>query len=121
VISHGDRGKVKQVLLNLLTNAIKYNKPSGGEVRCIIRKMDGSEGFCLIEVRDNGVGISKENQERMFQKFFRVSDTADMVQGTGLGLVIAKRIVEAHGGEMWLESELGIGTAFLFTLPIAQS
>jgi signal transduction histidine kinase len=120
IMSHGDRGKVKQVLLNLLTNAIKYNKPTGGEVRCSIRRLDGSEGFCLIEVRDTGLGISKENQEKMFQKFFRVSDTADAVQGTGLGLVIAKRIVEAHGGEMWMESELGVGTAFSFTLPISQ-
>ena len=120
VLSHGDRGKVKQVLLNLFTNAIKYNKPTGGEVRCSVRRLDGSEGFCLIEVRDTGLGISRENQEKMFQKFFRVSDTAHAVQGTGLGLVIAKRIVEAHGGEMWLESELGIGTSFLFTLPIVQ-
>ena len=120
ITSHGDRGKVKQVLLNLLTNAIKYNKPTGGEVRCTVRRLDGTEGFLLIEVRDTGLGISKENQEKMFQKFFRVSDTAEAVQGTGLGLVIAKRIVEAHGGEMWMESELGVGTAFSFTLPISQ-
>jgi len=120
IMSHGDRGKVKQVLLNLLTNAIKYNKPAGGEVRCSVRQLDGTEGFCLVEVRDTGLGISKENQEKMFQKFFRVSDTAEAVQGTGLGLVIAKRIVEAHGGEMWMESELGVGTAFSFTLPMSQ-
>ena len=55
----------------------------------------------------------------MFSKFFRSSETADKVQGTGLGMVIAKRIVEAHGGEMWMDSELGIGTSFFFTLPIA--
>ncbi|HLA45938.1 MAG TPA: GAF domain-containing sensor histidine kinase [Aggregatilineales bacterium] len=113
-----DRGKIKQVLLNLFTNAIKYNKPQGGELHCrsSLIEQEG-QGYCLVETRDTGLGISRENQEKMFQKFFRISDAKD-VQGTGLGLVIAKRIVEAHGGEMWLESEHGIGTTFYFTLPV---
>lgn len=115
-----DRGKIKQVLLNLFTNAIKYNKPEGGEVHCKTTYMDHTQQYCLLEVRDTGLGISKENQEKMFQKFFRVTDHADKVQGTGLGLVIAKRIVEAHGGEMWMESEIGVGTAFFFTLPVEE-
>jgi len=119
-ILHADRGKVKQVLLNLLTNAIKYNKPSGGAVYCNARFLDKNQDYCLVEVRDTGLGISKENMEKMFQKFFRVSDTADSVKGTGLGLVIAKRIVEAHGGEMWIESELGAGTSFFCSFPIAH-
>ena len=120
ITGNADRGTIKQVLLNLLTNAIKYNKEQGGEVFCRIRYADASHEFCLIEVRDTGVGISKENQAKMFQKFFRISDTAHQ-QGTGLGLVIAKRIVEAHGGEMWLESELGAGTGFYFTIPVADT
>jgi len=120
IVFNADRGKVKQVLLNLLTNAIKYNKPQGGEVFCRAQYVDDDKKFAQIEVRDTGLGISKENQEKMFQKFFRVSDTAEKVQGTGLGLVIAKRIVQAHGGEMWLESEHGEGTAFFFTLPVAN-
>ncbi len=63
--------------------------------------------------------MSKESQEHMFEKFYRAADTAGYTQGTGLGLVIAKRIVEAHGGEMGLTSELGVGTTFYFSLPIA--
>ena len=120
IVAAGDRGKIKQVLLNLMTNAIKYNKPSGGEVFSSVKFVDDSKEFCLIQVRDTGLGISPEDQQKMFQKFFRVSDTADKVQGTGLGLVIAKRIVEAHGGEMWMESKLGEGTVFFFTLPVAK-
>lgn len=114
---HADRDKIKQVLLNLLTNAIKYNKPQGGEVFCKLSFVDPTQRYCLIEVQDTGLGISKDNQEKMFQKFFRVSETAEQAQGTGLGLVIAKRIVEAHGGEMWMDSEIGVGTTFAFTLP----
>lgn len=117
VTCHADRGKIKQILLNLLTNAIKYNKPEGGQVFCNISQMEKNPDYCLVEVRDTGLGISEENQQKMFSKFFRVSDTAATVQGTGLGLVIAKRIAEAHGGQIWMESELGQGTAFYFTIP----
>jgi len=119
----GDRGKIKQVLLNLLTNAIKYNKEQG-EIHITVTPpahLHGEEALARIEVRDTGHGISKENQKHMFEKFYRVADTAGYTQGTGLGLVIAKRIVEAHGGDMGLESELGVGTAFHFTIPIAKS
>jgi signal transduction histidine kinase len=120
LVAHADRGKIKQVLLNLMTNAIKYNKPSGGEVFCSVEYADDSREYCLIKVRDTGLGISQEDQEKMFQKFFRVSAVAEKVQGTGLGLVIAKRIVEAHSGEMWLESHLNEGTTFFFTLPVVK-
>jgi signal transduction histidine kinase len=117
-----DRGKIKQILLNLLTNAIKYNKPQGGQVRCRTEQVgEAKHPFCLVEVRDSGLGISEEDQKRMFSKFFRVAETADKVQGTGLGLVIAKRIAEAHGGEMWMESALGVGTAFFFTIPLSKT
>lgn len=119
----GDRGKIKQVLLNLLTNAIKYNRENGS-INCTIGDPDDVRParaigkFIQVAVEDTGVGLSEESKQRMFEKFFRVSETANKVQGTGLGLVIAQRIVQAHGGEMWLESELNVGTTFFFTLPL---
>lgn len=112
-----DRGKIKQVLLNLLTNGIKYNKEQGE----IFITVTPEDDMARIEVRDTGRGISQENQKHMFEKFYRVADTAGYTQGTGLGLVIAKRIVEAHGGEMGMESKLSVGTAFHFTIPVAPT
>ncbi|MCB9435734.1 MAG: GAF domain-containing sensor histidine kinase [Anaerolineales bacterium] len=109
-----DRGKTKQVLLNLLTNAIKYNRENG-EIICHVTP-DDQLNWVRLAVQDTGPGISEEHQRRMFEKFFRVPGS-EGTQGTGLGLAIAKRIVEAHGGRMWLESELGVGSTFLFTLP----
>lgn len=109
-----DRSKTKQVLLNLLTNAIKYNRENG-EIICHVTS-DDQLNWVRLAVQDTGPGISEEHQRRMFEKFFRVPGS-EGTQGTGLGLAIAKRIVEAHGGRMWLESELGIGSTFLFTLP----
>lgn len=116
---NGDRGKIKQVLLNLLTNAVKYNRDNG-EIRIEARLIRSQgEPFVELSVADTGFGISKENQKNMFQKFFRASDTAGHIQGTGLGLAIARRIVESHGGAIWLESELGVGSTFYLTLPPA--
>ncbi len=115
---NADRGKVKQVLLNLLTNAIKYNKDHGEIFITVGQTQDNGRHLSRIAVRDTGKGISPENQANMFQRFFRTADTEGYAQGTGLGLAIAKRIIEAHGGNMWLESELGVGTTFFFTLPV---
>lgn len=117
----GDRGKIKQVLLNLLTNAIKYNK-EGGELHVTVKPLGSEQDMdrqARIEVRDTGRGLSEENKKHMFEKFYRAADSAGYTQGTGLGLVIAKRIVEAHGGEIGFDSELGAGTRFFFTLPMA--
>jgi signal transduction histidine kinase len=111
----GDKGKLKQVLLNLLTNAIKYNRPSG-EVR--INAHGVGNGFAQVDVIDTGFGISSEHLPNMFRKFFRVADTAGTVQGTGLGLAISKHIVETHGGAIWVHSAVGEGSTFSFTLPI---
>jgi signal transduction histidine kinase len=116
--AEADRDKIKQVLLNLLTNAIKYNVEHGAIYGTVELCPEG-ERCVLVKIRDTGHGISQEDQERIFEKFFRVANTADNTPGTGLGLSIAKRIVEAHGGEMGLESELGVGTTFYFTLPRA--
>jgi signal transduction histidine kinase len=116
-VTAADRGKVKQVLLNLLTNAVKYNR-EGGQI--YIRTCESNhhdEPFIEIEVADTGYGISKDNQKMMFQKFYRAADTAGFTQGTGLGLAIAKHIIEGHGGAIWLESEPNVGSTFFFTLP----
>ena len=112
-----DRGKLKQVLLNLLTNGIKYNCERGEIFLSVERIADGSQQFAQVSVRDTGEGIAQENQTHIFERFYRVADHEGYTQGTGLGLVIAKRIIEAHGGNMWLESEPGVGTTFFFTLP----
>ncbi|HVU10172.1 MAG TPA: GAF domain-containing sensor histidine kinase [Phototrophicaceae bacterium] len=115
-----DRGKVKQVLLNLLTNAVKYNRENGQIEVKTYESIRHDEPFVEIAVQDTGNGISREDQKSMFQKFFRVADTAGSVSGTGLGLAIAKYIVEAHKGAIWLESEPGVGSTFFFTLPLAN-
>lgn len=115
-----DRGKIKQVLLNLLTNAIKYNRPHGHVDVGMMITNDYERPMVRIAVSDTGEGISKDDQKSLFQKFFRAKGSAARETGTGLGLVITKYIVEAHGGNIWLESEEGIGTTFFFTVPLAD-
>lgn len=119
VAAQADRNKIKQVLLNLLTNAIKYNREAGA-VRCSVehhRGADDSPPWLSVSVEDTGHGISPEHQGRVFEKFFRAPETASDIPGTGLGLVISKRIAEAHGGDLWFESELGVGTTFTLRIP----
>ncbi len=116
-----DRGKIKQVLLNLLTNAIKYNRENGRIFITVSPTHTNGQECVQISVRDTGKGISKENQAHMFERFYRVADVEGYTQGTGLGLVIAKRIIEAHGGTMGFESEPDVGTTFFFSLPRATS
>lgn len=117
---NGDRGKIKQVLLNLLTNAIKYNREQG-KIQVDVKPADETEGIPLtrVTVSDTGRGISPEDLKHMFEKFFRVAETASQTTGTGLGLVIARHIVESHGGRIGVTSELGVGTTFFFTVPTA--
>ncbi len=117
-VVNADRGKVKQVLLNMLTNAIKYNVQSG-QVHVDVRRTEKPDPpMAQVSVADTGYGISAEHMKHMFQKFYRISDTAKSTQGTGLGLAIAKQIIEAHGGDIWVESEQGSGSTFFFTLPL---
>jgi signal transduction histidine kinase len=120
-----DYDKIKQVLLNLLTNAVKYNRDDGA-IYCHVESREDIDSNCppcctLVSVRDTGRGIKAEDQGHVFEKFFRVADTAGEVQGTGLGLSIAKRIIEAHGCDMGLTSEMNVGTTFYFTLPTAPT
>jgi signal transduction histidine kinase len=118
VTGNGDKGKIKQVLLNLLTNAIKYNRPAG-QVR--ITGFDAGNGYAQVDVTDTGQGISSEHLPNMFRKFYRVADTAGTVQGTGLGLAISKHIIESHGGAIWVTSTPGLGSTFSFTLPTSEA
>lgn len=112
----GDKGKIKQVVLNLLTNAIKYNRPRG-LVKVTAHSADN--GMVQVDVADTGDGISADNLPNMFRKFFRAADHANRVQGTGLGLAICRTIIEAHGGNIWVNSTPGSGSTFSFTVPAA--
>jgi len=109
-----DERKVKQIVLNLLTNAVKFT-PSGGAVT-LETKPDGAG--VLISVRDTGVGIAPADQARVFEEFTQAgAGAASGQEGTGLGLALSRRLVELHGGRIWVESELGKGSTFSFTLP----
>ncbi len=113
----GDRDRLIQVVINLISNAVKFTDQ--GSVTCSAA-IDGNA--LRIGVRDTGCGIKAEDQPLVFEKFKQVGDTlTDKPQGTGLGLPICREIIEYHGGRLWLESELGTGSTFLFTLPVPAS
>lgn len=116
----GDRGKIKQVILNLLTNAIKYNRNQGEVFIRTQQAARDEEPVVQITVADTGYGISADAQRQLFQKFFRAPETAGETAGTGLGLAITKHIVEAHGGQIWVVSSEGAGAEFNITLPIVD-
>jgi signal transduction histidine kinase len=114
----GDRDKVIHVLTNLLGNAFEFT-PSGGKVWVDV-SYDGSrfQKMVLLEVGDTGRGIAPDHHELIFREFAQVDASASRVHhGTGLGLTIARRFVELHGGNIWVESDLGAGSRFFFTLP----
>lgn len=106
-----DKDKLMEIITNLLTNAIKYT-PSGGSISIELEK---SKDGARFEISDTGPGIAKEDVDKLFDKFERIK--AEKQEGTGLGLSIAKDIVELHGGKIWVESKLGKGSKFIFTLP----
>jgi NtrC-family two-component system sensor histidine kinase KinB len=109
-----DEQQLSWVVTNLVTNALKYT-PEGGSV--VVRGMEEAAGLRL-EVRDTGVGIAREHLDRIFDKFVQVRNTAGTTPGSvGLGLAIAKEIVEMYGGRIWVESEVGQGSMFAFVLP----
>jgi PAS domain S-box-containing protein len=112
----GDRDRLVQVVSNLVNNAVKYS-PDGGTVTLSSRS---EGGFALVSVTDTGVGIPPDEIGHVFERFRRVrSGAAQSIPGTGLGLTIVKQIVEMHGGKIWVESAVGHGSAFHFTLPLA--
>ncbi len=133
-----DKRKLKQIMFNLLSNATKFT-PEGGKIRVTSDFISGSElrvsrseqlatrnsqlatgDFIEISVADSGIGISPEDQEKIFEEFHQVrSSYTDKTPGTGLGLSLVKRLVEVHGGKVWVESDgEGKGSRFSFTLPI---
>jgi signal transduction histidine kinase len=111
----GDRDRLVQVMGNLLSNAVKFTEKGG--VTCMVRRTDQE---IVVSVIDTGIGIARSEQENIFKKFKQVGDTlTDRPKGTGLGLPISKQIVEHHRGRIWVESVVGEGSVFSFTIPLA--
>lgn len=108
-----DRDKIKQVILNMLSNSIKYNRKNGS----IILKVETHEQEMIISVQDTGVGIPEDAIAHLFEKFYRVREIEAKTTGTGLGLSICKKIIQGHGGTIEIKSKLGIGTNVLISLP----
>jgi two-component system phosphate regulon sensor histidine kinase PhoR len=111
-----DKARIRQVLVNLFHNAIKFNH-SGGNIRV---RTSHSEGSIVVEISDTGTGIAKDDLLHIFERFYK-ADKSRSGQGSGMGLAIAKHIVEAHGGEIKVRSEEGKGSTFSFNLPVTQS
>jgi signal transduction histidine kinase len=112
----GDQRKIKQVLLNLLSNAVKFT-PEGGRIEVRAQRVDG---VAEISVVDTGIGIATEDHDTVFEEFRQVgTDYAKKHEGTGLGLALARKFVELHGGRIWVKSRLGEGSTFTFTIPVA--
>jgi signal transduction histidine kinase len=118
LLAYGDRTRFKQILYNLLSNAGKFT-PIGGKVEVSAEPDYGEIRFC---VSDTGIGIPREQQTAIFEEFTQVAPaTSGVKEGAGLGLTITKRIVELHGGRIWVESTPGQGSCFFFTIPAARA
>ena len=113
----GDERKIRQVLLNLLSNAIKFT-PEGGRIDV---EAVPNNGLVEVSVRDTGVGIALEDQEAVFEEFRQVGGADKKAEGTGLGLALARKFIELHGGKIWVKSQVGVGSTFTFTLPFQRS
>jgi PAS domain S-box-containing protein len=117
LVARADREKVQQILLNLLTNAMKFT-PAGGEV--VVEASPGRDGIALVRVRDSGIGIPAEMLERVFEAFVQVDATHTRAsEGTGLGLAISRDLARGMGGDLRAESEVGRGSTFILSLPRA--
>jgi signal transduction histidine kinase len=112
-VVHGDERRLRQVVFNLLSNAVKFT-PTGGAVDVSAARNNGA---VRVSVSDTGPGIAPADQERIFEEFQQTELGARQREGTGLGLALSRRLVELHGGRLWVESELGSGSRFVFTLP----
>lgn len=121
---YADQIRIKQVLVNLLSNAAKFTPESGSialHAAKSKRETEGDRGFAEISVEDTGIGIKDEDMSKLFEPFQQLdlSSTKEH-EGTGLGLSISRKIVESHGGKIWVESELGKGSRFIFTVPLSK-
>ena len=113
----GDKRRITQVIFNLLSNAVKF-APSGSTVDVAAARVDDE---VQVSVSDSGPGIAPEDQGRIFEEFQQAAAGRERGEGTGLGLALSKRLVELHGGRIWVDSELGKGSTFVFTLPVPPS
>lgn len=119
---NADREKVAHIVGNLLGNAIDFTAPGGQVWLKASRHLPSASHDCIVvEVGDTGVGIAQEHHDLIFREFAQVDSTPSRLHhGTGLGLTIARKLVELHGGKIWVESELGTGSRFFFTVPFEQ-
>jgi signal transduction histidine kinase len=113
-----DTSQIERVFINLLSNAIKFTPPKG---TITIKGAPALEkGYVVFNVSDTGIGIPASEIQKLFSEFYRVDNEINQnVKGTGLGLVLAKNIVQAHHGKIWVQSQVGSGTSFYFTLPVS--
>ncbi len=117
-----DKDRLTQVFTNLIGNAIKFTPENGQITVKVINDQPGYPGFITVRISDTGIGIAPKYHHSIFENFGQVGDVLkDRPKGTGLGLPICKKIIENYGGKIWVESELGKGSTFLFTLPIAST
>jgi two-component system phosphate regulon sensor histidine kinase PhoR len=116
VTVRGDAGRLHQIVLNLGENAVKYTEPTGR----VALTLTSDNGLATLRVIDSGVGIPQSDLPRVFDRFYRGAVVGDTSRGTGLGLTIAKRLVEVHGGAIHAESQSGKGSKFVVTLPTVQ-
>lgn len=110
-----DIKRIREVLINLIENAIKFTEEGSIQISVSIK-----EGFAQVAIKDTGRGIPPENIHYIFTKFYRVKDPLEMEEGTGIGLYVSKKIIDAHNGEIWVESDVGKGSTFYFTIPLSQ-
>ncbi len=119
IVIEADERKLKQILFNLLSNAVKFT-PDGGQVQVMSKEINGAQDI-EISIRDTGIGIKQEDLPRLFTEFSQLSSAYDKkYEGTGLGLALTKKLVELHGGRIWVESEFGKGSLFAFVIPVKQ-
>jgi two-component system, OmpR family, phosphate regulon sensor histidine kinase PhoR len=112
-----DRGRIEQVLVNLLTNAIKYS-PEGGLIEATLQQVPGQQE-ALITIRDQGIGIPETEQAQLFGRFSRASNGESQgISGTGLGLYLCHELISRHGGDIWFESTEGVGSTFFLHLSL---
>ena len=109
-----DEDRLRQIILNLLSNASKFT-PDGGKI--ILRAREKAANL-ILEVEDTGPGISDKDQKWLFEPYYRVERERERISGLGLGLALSKTLVELHGGQIWVKSQVGQGSTFGFSLPL---
>jgi two-component system clock-associated histidine kinase SasA len=112
-----DEQRLQQVLLNLLSNASKFT-PAGGSITLRVRE---HHDVVIVEVQDNGIGINEEEQQLVFDPYYRGRSDSDRLSGLGLGLALCKILIELHGGQIWVNSRLGEGSTFGFSIPLESA